>query len=158
MPRNTKNNAEKEGKVMIYKEEDQEYAYVTGTPGHCRYRAKTISDEEVLVFVRGKSRKIKLAIGNLVLVSFRLFETVREDKTRNVDFLHKYSDEDEAQLRKDGELPPVTDVQDDSGTNAGGAVDDVIEFMNGDSDSEDDGSPNRGTRNLNLNDLDIDDL
>ncbi|KAJ1800984.1 Translation initiation factor 1A, partial [Coemansia sp. RSA 2598] len=108
-----KNDTEGEKRELVFKDEDQEYAYVTKSLGNGRLSAISVKGEKLRVHIRGKMRKkVWINPGNLVLVSEREFETAKEGSDRNVDLLIRYTDEEEAQLRKYGEIPdtrPKTD-------------------------------------------------
>ncbi|KAJ2640278.1 Translation initiation factor 1A [Coemansia sp. RSA 1286] len=153
--RRGKNDTEGEKRELVFKGDDQEYAYVTKLLGNGRLSAISIKGEKLRVHIRGKMRKkVWIAVGNLVLVSEREFETVKEDTDRNVDLLIRYNDEEESQLRKYGEIPDVRPKTDEGAAEEGDDAD--IEF-NRDLEADDD-SDSDNNNNIRDDDFDIDDI
>ncbi|KAJ2721284.1 Translation initiation factor 1A [Coemansia sp. Benny D115] len=153
--RRGKNDTENDKRELNFKDEEQEYAYVTKMLGHGHLQATSISGESLRVHIRGKLRKkVWIAPGNLILVSEREFEKPKEGHDKNVDLILKYNDDEEAQLKKYGEIPDIRVNRD----NEGGEGEDEgnIEF-NADMDA-DDNSDLDVQRDYALDDIDIDDL
>ncbi|KAJ1879025.1 translation initiation factor activity protein, partial [Kickxella alabastrina] len=154
------NDTEGEKRELNFKDDEQEYAYVTKMLGHGHLQATSMTGEILRVSIRGKLRKkVWITPGNLVLVSAREFETVKEDTVRNVDLILKYNDDEEAQLKRYGEIPDVK-VQRDTDGGADDGDEGNIEF-NEDYDSEngdDDDSDVEVYRDYDLTNIDIDDI
>merc|ERR1711881_765457 len=60
---------------LVFKEEEQEYAQVTALLGSSRLRVRCADGVERLCTIRGKlQRRAWVAVGSIILVSFREFE------------------------------------------------------------------------------------
>ncbi|KAJ1721318.1 Translation initiation factor 1A [Coemansia erecta] len=153
--RRGKNDTEGDKRELTFKTEGQEYAYVTKMVGGSRLNAVSVKGENLLVHIRGSMRKkVWIVTGNLVLVSEREFEKPKEGAMRNVDLLVRYSDDEEAQLRKYGEIPDMRPKFNEA-TTVDEADEDGIEF-NADAESDDDDGPN--SADAKHNDFNIDDI
>lgn len=90
---------------LEFKTDGQEYAVVLKALGQCRFSLKiTGTNEPVIGHVRGKlrNRGKRIAVGDLVLVGMRAFES----KTRMVDILLLYRPDETRRLAQHGEIPP----------------------------------------------------
>ena len=98
-----KGNAINENRVLLMKEENQEYALVTKLLGGNRVETQCFDGVLRQSLIRGNMRKkIWINVGDLILVSLRDFQDGKGD------VIHKYSPEDARQLKKIGELPENT--------------------------------------------------
>ena len=93
-------------KLLEFKEDDQEYAYISKTFGSCRFECICQDGKTRIGTLRGGMRKrVWLKIGDWVLVSLRDFQDSK------CDILNKYSDSDVTQLKNLGDI--VGDVETD---------------------------------------------
>jgi translation initiation factor 1A len=86
----------KQQRMIILKEEDQEYAEVTRILGDMRCDLRLATKQNMIGHIRGKMKKrCWINVGDIVLISFRDFQV---DKC---DIIHKYSEEESNQLRQE---------------------------------------------------------
>jgi translation initiation factor IF-1 len=90
-----KNNCQKNYSLIFKESDDYGYAQVVGNLGNGCLSLILLSDkcdDKLLGHIRGKIRRCKFNKDDVVLIGFREFE--KDYKTiRNVDVLHKYTDE-----------------------------------------------------------------
>ena len=86
-------------KVLVCKEDDQDYGIVTKMLGDSRLLVNTGQKRDVLCIIRGKLKK-KVWINNndLILISYRDYQD------NKADVILKYNEDDKLKLRKLGEL------------------------------------------------------
>ena len=100
--RRGKKNKETGNKKIIYKEDDQEYAYVVKLLGDSRVTVRYIKNNQVMEcigIICGKMKKrVWITVGDLVIVSIREFQ---ENK---VDILYKYHATSHRNLIKQKEI------------------------------------------------------
>jgi len=98
--RGKKGGGEPVKRILIIKEDGQEYASVSDLLGNCRMRLSCFDGVERIGIVRGKMRKrVWIAKGDIILVGTRDFQ---DDK---VDIIHRYNPDEVRVLQKRGELP-----------------------------------------------------
>jgi len=109
---------------LVFKEEEQEYAQVTALLGSSRLRVRCADGVERLCTIRGKlQRRAWVAVGSIILVSFREFEQGK------CDMIHRYSDDEARRLRAYDELPrEMKLISDESNAGDGEGGDDGIVF------------------------------
>jgi translation initiation factor 1A len=98
--KNKKFKEELKERDLIYKEDMQEYAKVEALLGDKRCTIKLLDGSEKLAIIGGKLKKKRIWInkGNIILVSFRDFQTYK------VDVIHKYNDDEVKKLTQYQEL------------------------------------------------------
>jgi len=100
-----KNENESVKRELVFKEEGQEYAIVTKMLGNGWVEAQCCDNVRRLAHIRGAFRKkVWIVQGDLVLLSLRDFQ---DDKA---DVILKYTADEAASLKKYGELPENTKI------------------------------------------------
>lgn len=98
-------NENEEKRELILKEDGQEYAQVIRMLGNGRLTAKCFDGVERLAHIRGKMRKkVWVNQGDIVLIGLRDFQDGKAD------VILKYAAEEARRLKKLGELPDSTQV------------------------------------------------
>jgi translation initiation factor 1A len=99
--KNTKNNfTSNVVRQIVYKEEGQEYAFISKILGGRRFTAECFDGKSRIAIVRNK--RLRIDLDNIVLVGLREFE----DKT--VDIIWKYTSLEVKILEKESEIPSGT--------------------------------------------------
>jgi len=114
MPKNKgkKRPVEPTKRMLIYKQEMEEYAQIIKALGDRRFSVMFPDKKEFIAMVPGRFRKrCWMKVGDIVIVSRREFQNSK------MDILHKYTDEEIKILAKEYEIPPffldtVTDPTD----------------------------------------------
>mmetsp|Transcript_16092 Transcript_16092/g.41356 ORF Transcript_16092/g.41356 Transcript_16092/m.41356 type:complete len:141 (-) Transcript_16092:351-773(-) len=120
--RRGKNDNEDDKRELIFKEEGQEYAQITKMLGNGRCDSVCFDGVKRLCHIRGKLRKkVWINNGDIVLVGLRDFQDEKAD------IILKYSPEEARNLKKYGEIPETTEVNEGGGEGEG-ADEDGIEF------------------------------
>lgn len=78
----------------------EEYAQVLTAKGNCRFDVKCNDEKTRLAHIRGSMRRVRIHVGDVVLVSLRLFEK----NDNRCDIVHKYKPEEIQQLFQIGEI------------------------------------------------------
>ena len=96
-----KQSNSKQGRELIYREDEQVYARIIKPLGDSRFECECFELSENLIgHVRGAFKKrVWMGVGDIILVSLRDF-----DKTR-CDIIHKYTIDEAQTLKSLGELP-----------------------------------------------------
>lgn len=103
-------------KMLVLKEEEQDYAIVTKMLGDGRLLANTIEKKDILCIIRGKMRKrVWINTNDIILISYRDYQD------NKADVILKYNDEEKSKLKKLGELKGLTDYKKDT------SLDEIIE-------------------------------
>ena len=88
-------------RIMVYKQDMEEYAQITKMLGDRRVIVMFPSKEEFIAMIPGRFRKrCWMKIGDIVVISRRDFQDTK------MDILHKYTDEETKILAKEYEIPP----------------------------------------------------
>tara|TARA_B100000902_G_C27302473_1_gene913607 strand:- start:727 stop:1134 length:408 start_codon:yes stop_codon:yes gene_type:complete len=114
MPKNKgkKRPVEPTKRIMVYKQDMEEYAQITKMLGDRRVTVMFPNKEEFMAMIPGRFRKrCWMKVGEIVIVSRRDFQDSK------MDILHKYTDEETKILAREYEIPPffldtVTDPTD----------------------------------------------
>ncbi|GIQ87529.1 translation initiation factor 1A [Kipferlia bialata] len=101
-----KRDADADGRELIFKEEGQDYAIVMKMLGGGRLDAYCMDGKRRICHIRGRLRRIRLHVGDLVLISVRPFQT---DKA---DVLHKYLPDEMRALQKYNEITDISTIID----------------------------------------------
>lgn len=103
--RRGKNDALRQKRLLLFKEDLQEYAQVTKTLGSGWFEANCFDGKQRRCHVRGSMKKrVWVETGDIVLVSLREYE---DDKA---DIIHKYYEGEAVQLIRAEEIPDSVDL------------------------------------------------
>ena len=117
-------------KVIVYKEDMQEYAKMTKMLGDRRIMVMLPDKTELLAKIPGRFRKrCWIKTGDIILISRRQFQ---DDK---LDVIHKYNDDESKKLAKELEIP---DFFLDTKTNEDCCDEDELLWDTNEQDSDDD--------------------
>lgn len=87
-------------RMLILKEDSQEYGQITKSLGNCRFEIQCFDGKTYLAHIRGNMRQRDwIQIGDIVLICLRDFQN---DK---VDIVLRYNYDEVHQLKSMGELP-----------------------------------------------------
>lgn len=82
------------------KDPGEEYAQVLNAKGNCRFDVRCNDEKRRLAHIRGSMRRTRIFVGDIVLVSLRLFEK-NDDKC---DIVYKYTPNEVRKLWQRGEI------------------------------------------------------
>lgn len=91
----------KEGRELIYREDEQAYARIIKSFGDSRFECECFDSEKTKIgLVRGAFKKrVWMKLGDIVLVSLRNFDPSK------CDIIHKYTPDEAQILKQFGEIP-----------------------------------------------------
>ena len=126
--RKTKNGDTQVKKVLVLKEEMEEYAKIMKSLGNRRMNVILPDSLEYIAVIPGRFRKrCWMKEGDIVLVSFREFEE------KKVDIVYKYDDNQRRELYRNKEIPSffmdVTSTKDNNEIEIGYDIQDVDNYL-----------------------------
>ena len=95
------------GRELVFKEDEQAYARITKALGDSRFECECLElNVTKIAHVRGVFKnRVWMGIGDIVLVSFRDFESSK------CDIIHKYTQDEALSLKSHDEIPNNINLQ-----------------------------------------------
>jgi translation initiation factor 1A len=123
MKNSTRNQGISEKRSLVEKDEEQVYGLVTKTLGSSFFSVKCFDSKERRCKARKSQKRMRVEIGNIVIVSLRTFS----DDTG--DIVYTYDCDEARQLQKLGEIPATEYVENTSNTDSTDKIEDeAFEF------------------------------
>lgn len=123
MKNSSRNTADKEKRALMEKDDDsQEYGFAEKALGSAFFEVRCIDDK--IRRCKARKKRMKVEVGNLVIVSLRNFD----DKTG--DIIYVYDQDEVRHLQKAGTIPNIDIQSIQSKHDKGDTTDDGIYFGN----------------------------